>query len=98
LGRIRYKGSETDKNAGVLTKPTLAFRLERLRSVQSRWQVELFFKWIKQHLRIKRFFRHLRKRRQESSLDRVATYVLVALVKKAAEFDLSLHATLQILA
>ena len=64
---------------------------------KSRWQVELFFKWIKQHLRIKRFFGTSENAVKSQVWIAVATYVLVAIVRKRLKLDLSLHAMLQIL-
>ncbi len=52
---------------------------------KSRWQVELFFKWIKQHLRVKRFFGTSENAVKSQVWIAVATYVLVAIVRKAAE-------------
>ena len=49
---------------------------------KKKWQVELFFKWIKQHLRIKAVLWDLGKRGQDPDMDRVSVYVLVAIVKK----------------
>ena len=62
---------------------------------KSRWQVELFFKWIKQHLRIKQFIRHVGERGEDADL--VSVYVLVAIVKKRLDLDASLYTLLQIL-
>jgi len=70
---------------------------EYLRPVKSRWQVELFFKWIRQHLRIKRFFGTSGNAVKSQVWIAVATYVLVAIIKKRLNLDLSLHAMLQIL-
>jgi Transposase DDE domain len=64
---------------------------------KQRWQVELFFKWIKQHLRIKRFFGTSENAVKSQVWIAVATYVLVAIVRKRMNLDLSLHAMLQIL-
>ena len=62
-----------------------------------RWQVELFFKWIKQHLRIKRFFGTSENAVKSQVWIAVATYVLVAIVRKRLKLDLSLHTMLQLL-
>ena len=64
---------------------------------KSRWQVELFFKWIKQHLRIKRFFGTSENAVKTQIWIAVAMYVLVAIVRKRLNLDLSLHEMLQIL-
>ena len=64
---------------------------------RQRWQVELFFKWIKQHLRIKRFFGNSENAVKTQVWTAVATYVLVAIVRKRLNLSLSLHGMLQIL-
>jgi IS4 transposase len=63
----------------------------------SRWQVELFFKWVKQHLRIKRFFGTSENAVKTQVWIAVAVYVLVAIVRKRLNLELSLHEMLQIL-
>jgi IS4 transposase len=62
-----------------------------------RWQVELFFKWIKQHLRIKAFFGTSENAVKTQIWIAVATYVLIAIVKKRAMLPHSLYELLQIL-
>jgi hypothetical protein len=62
-----------------------------------RWQVELFFKWIKQHLRIKRFFGTSENAVKTQVWVAVSVYVLVAIVRKELNLPLSLHSMLQIL-
>jgi IS4 transposase len=62
-----------------------------------RWQVELFFKWIKQHLRIKRFFGTSENAVKSQIWIAVSVYVLVAIIKKQLHLDASLHTLLQIL-
>ena len=64
---------------------------------KSRWQVELFFKWIKQHLRIKRFLGTSENAVKTQIWCAVATYVLIAIVKKELHLDASLYSLLQIL-
>jgi IS4 transposase len=64
---------------------------------KSRWQVELFFKWIKQHLRIKRFFGTSENAVKSQIWIAVSVYVLVAIVKKRLQLDASLYTLLQIL-
>ena len=63
----------------------------------SRWQVELFFKWIKQHLRIKRFIGNSENAVKTQIWCAVATYVLIAIVKKELQLNASLYTLLQIL-
>jgi IS4 transposase len=64
---------------------------------KSRWQVELFFKWIKQHLSIRRFFGTAENAVKSQVWIAVATYVLVAIVRKRLELHLSSHTMLQVL-
>ena len=64
---------------------------------KSRWQVELFFKWIKQHLRIKRFYGTSENAVKTQIWIAVSVYVLVAIVKKELQLDASLYTFLQIL-
>ena len=64
---------------------------------KSRWQVELFFKWKKQHLRIKAFFGTSANAVKTQIWTAVATYVLVAIIKKRLGVSASLHAILQVL-
>ena len=64
---------------------------------KSRWQVELFFKWIKQHLRIKRFLGNSENAVKTQIWCAVATYVLIAIVKEELQLDASLYTCLQIL-
>jgi IS4 transposase len=62
-----------------------------------RWQVELFFKWIKQHLRIKRFFGTSENAVKTQVWIAVSVYVLIAIIRKQLKLSLSLHGMLQIL-
>ena len=97
LRRIRYKDPETGKTLVFLTNHFGIPAASVCALYKSRWQVELFFKWIKQHLRIKRFFGTSENAVKSQVWIAVATYVLVAIVKKQLHLDLSLHAMLQIL-
>ena len=62
-----------------------------------RWQIELFFKWIKQHLRIKSFFGTSENAVKTQIWIAIAVYVLVAIIKKRLNMDISLYTILQIL-
>jgi len=64
---------------------------------KSRWQIELFFKWIKQHLRIKRFLATRENAVKTQIWCAVSTYVLIAIIKKELQLDASLYTCLQIL-
>ncbi len=96
LRRIRFK-TEEGKTLVFLTNNFALPALTITELYRCRWQVELFFKWIKQHLRIKRFFGTSENAVKSQVWIAVATYVLVAIVKKQLNLDLSLHAMLQIL-
>jgi IS4 transposase len=63
---------------------------------KSRWQVELFFKWIKQHLRIKQFFGTSENAVKTQIWIAVSVYVLVAIVRKKLNLDVSLYTLLQV--
>ena len=96
LRRIRFK-DETGKRLTFLTNH---FRLPALTICalyRQRWQVELFFKWIKQHLRIKRFFGTSENAVKTQIWIAVSVYLLVAIIKKRLHLDASLHTLLQIL-
>lgn len=97
LRRIRFKDPETGKTFVFLTNHFGLPASSICALYKSRWQVELFFKWIKQHLRIKRFFGNSENAVKSQVWIAVATYVLVAIVKKRLQLDLSLHSMLQIL-
>ena len=64
---------------------------------KARWQVELFFKWVKQHLRIKRFYGTSENAVKSQIWIAVSVYILVAIVKKRLNLDASLYTLLQIL-
>jgi hypothetical protein len=97
LRRIRYKDPASGKTLVFLTNHVGIAAETVCALYKSRWQVELFFKWIKQHLRIKRFFGTSENAVKSQVWIAVATYVLVAIVKKRLSLDLSLHSMLQIL-
>ena len=69
----------------------------RYRLYKCRWQIELFFKWIKQHLRIKRFFGTSENAVKTQVWVAVSIYVLVAILKKRLHIDASLYTVLQVL-
>jgi hypothetical protein len=97
LRRIRYRDPQTDKNLVFLSNHTLLPALTICALYKSRWQIELFFKWIKQHLRIRRFYGTSENAVKTQLWIAVATYVLVAIVKKELRLPVSLHTLLQIL-
>jgi hypothetical protein len=97
LRRIRFKDPVTGKTLVFLTNHLGIPALTVCALYKSRWQVELFFKWIKQHLRIKRFFGTSENAVKTQVWIAVASYVLVAILKKRLNVELSLHSMLQIL-
>ena len=97
LRRIRFKVPKSRKTLVFLTNNTALPALTIAALYKSRWQVELFFKWIKQHLRIKRFYGTTENAVKTQIWTAVAVYVLVAIVKKELHLDASLYTLLQIL-
>ena len=97
LRRIRFKDPVSGKTLVFLTNNTTLPALIVAALYKSRWQVELFFKWIKQHLRIKRFLGTSENAVKTQIWCAVSTYVLIAIVKKELHLDPSLYTLLQIL-
>ena len=97
LRRIRFKDPESGKTLVFLTNNTTLPALTIAALYKSRWQVELFFKWIKQHLRIKKFLGTSENAVKTQILCAVSTYVLIAIVKKELQLNASLYTCLQIL-
>ena len=97
LRRIRFKDPESGKTLVFLTNNTRLSALTIAALYKSRWQVELFFKWIKQHLRIKRFLGNSENAVKTQIWCAVSTYVLIAIVKKELQLEASLYTCLQIL-
>ena len=97
LRRIRFRDTQTGKKLVFLTNQFGLPAATICALYKSRWQVELFFKWIKQHLRIKRFFGTSENAVKTQIWIAVSVYVLVAIVKKRLALDASLYTLLQIL-
>ena len=97
LRRVRFKDPKTGKTLVFLTNNTNLPALSIAALYQSRWQAELFFKWIKQHLRIKRFLGTSENAVKTQIWCAVCTYVLIAIVKKELHLSASLYTCLQIL-
>jgi IS4 transposase len=97
LRRIRFKDPESGKTLVFLTNNTTLPPLTIAALYKNRWQVELFFKWIKQHLRIKRFLGTSENAVKTQIWCAVSTYVLIAIVKKELQLNASLYTLLQIL-
>jgi hypothetical protein len=97
LRRIRFKDSDTGKTLVFLTNNFTFSATIICALYKQRWQVELFFKWIKQHLRIKKFYGNSENAVKSQIWIAVSVYVLVAIVKKKLKLDASLYTLLQIL-
>jgi hypothetical protein len=97
LRRIRCKLPESGKTLLFLTNNSVLPALTIAALYKSRWQVELFFQWVKQHLRIKAFFGTSENAVKSQVWIAVSVYVLVAIVRKRLGLDASLYETLQIL-
>jgi len=97
LRRVSYVDQETNKRFKFLTNNFVLPALTIARIYKSRWQVELFFKWIKQHLRIKGFYGLSENAVKTQIWIAVSVYVLVAIVRKRLGLNASLYQILQIL-
>jgi len=97
LRRIHYFNAETNKRFVFLTNNHVLPALTITQLYKCRWQIELFFKWIKQHLRIKSFYGTSPNAVRIQVWIAISVYVLVALVKKELKIDRSLSEILQIL-
>jgi hypothetical protein len=97
LRRIGYFDIETNKKFIFLTNNFALPALTVAQLYKCRWQIEIFFKWIKQYLRIKTFFGTTENAVKTQIWIAISVYVLVAIVKKELEIELSLGEILQIL-
>ena len=97
LRRIRLRDAESGKTLVFLTNQFGLPATTVCALYKSRWQVELFFKWIKQHLRIKQFFGTSENAVKTQIWIAVSVYVLVAIVKKRLKLEASLYTLLQVL-
>jgi transposase len=97
LRRVKYVDPETGKRLVFLTNNFVLDALTIAKLYKCRWQVELFFKWIKQHLRIKAFYGTSENAVKTQIWIAISVYVLVAIVKKELKLERSLNDILQIL-
>lgn len=97
LRRVKFKDPNTGKALVFLTNNFTLPALTIAELYRSRWQVELFFKWIKQHLRIKRFYGTSENAVKTQVWIAVSVYILVAIMKKRLNLQESLYTILQIL-
>jgi transposase len=96
LRRVRFRDPETGRTLVFLTNHFDLPALTVAALYKNRWQVELFFKWIKQHLRIKQFYGTSENAVKTQIWIAISVYVLVAIVKKRLDLDASLYTLLQI--
>ena len=97
LRRVSYVDAKTNKRLVFLTNNFVLPALTIAQIYRCRWQVELFFKWIKQHLRIKAFFGTSENAVKTQIWIAISVYVLVAIVRKRLGLEASLYQTLQVL-
>ena len=97
LRRIKYRDEERNKVFVFLTNNFVLPALTITELYRARWQVELFFKWIKQHLRIKSFFGTSHNAVKSQLWIAISVYVLIAIIRKRLNLELNLHTILQIL-
>ena len=97
LRRVRFFDSEHSQYYVFLTNNFFLPALTVAQAYKQRWQVELFFKWIKQHLRIKSFFGTSQNAVKTQIWIAISTYVLIAIVKKRLKLECNLYTFLQIL-
>ena len=96
LRRVRFRDPESKKALVFLTNQTTLPALTICDLYKSRWQGELFFKWIKQHLRIKKFYGTSENAVKTQIWIAVSVYVLVAIVRKRLKLDASLYTLMQV--
>jgi IS4 transposase len=94
---VRFKAPETGKRLVFLTNNFTLPAMTITELYRQRWQIELFFKWIKQHMRIKVFFCESENAVKTQIWIAVSVYVLVATIRKRLGLTSSLHEILQIL-
>lgn len=97
LRRVRFFDSEHSQYYVFLTNNFLLPALTVAQAYKQRWQIELFFKWIKQHLRIKAFFGTSQNAVKTQIWIAISVYVLIAIVKKRLRLEYNLYTFLQIL-
>jgi hypothetical protein len=97
LRRIKFNDPDTGKVLVFLTNDFSLSAVSITRLYKYRWQIELFFKWIKNHLRIKSFFGHSENAVKAQIWSAVCIYLVIAIIKKRLEIKASLYEILQIL-
>jgi hypothetical protein len=96
LRRVKFFDADKGNQLNLLTNQMTLPALTIAELYRCRWQVELFFKWIKQHLRIKAFYGTSENAVKTQIWIAISVYILVAIIKKRLKIDLSLYTILQI--
>ena len=94
---MRYYDEEQDREFAFLTNATHISSLLVAELYKNRWQIELFFKWLKQHLKIKKFWGTTENAVRIQIYVAISTYLLVSIVKHDMQLDRSIYEVLQIL-
>jgi len=97
LRRIKYYDKKTDKTFNFLTNNFIIPAQTIADLYRYRWQVELFFKWVKQHLKIKSFFGTTENAVKSQIWIAISVYVLIAIIKKRLNLKMELYTILQTL-
>ena len=97
LRRVRFFDADNNKYLTFLTNNFILPSITIAQLYKCRWQIELFFKWIKQHLRIKSFYGTSENAVKTQIWIAVSVYLLVAIIKKRLNLEMSLYTFLQIL-
>ena len=97
LRRVKFYDKEQDKTYVFLTNNFKISALEVAMLYKHRWEIELFFKWIKQHLKIKTFWGESENAVRTQIWIAICTYLMVAIAKKELKIDRSLYEILQII-
>ena len=97
LRRVKFRDAETDRTFNFLTNNFKVPAITVAELYRSRWQVELFFRWIKQHLRIKVFLGTTENAVKTQIWIAVSVYVLVAIAKQRLQVPHTMYAMLQVL-
>ncbi len=97
MRRVKYRDADTNKTLVFLTNNVSLPAATIAELYRYRWQVELFFKWIKQHLKIKAFFGHSENAVKSQIWIAVSVYVLVAILRKRLQLEANLYTILQVL-
>lgn len=97
LRRIRLIDQENNQNIVLLTNMTICSAEQICEYYKSRWQIELFFKWIKQHLRIKAFYGQSPNAVKTQIWTAICSYLIILITQKTNQFNVKLHTMMQVL-